>query len=87
MFQMAPQMPPQVVLLAALVLLLGAARAAALGHFGGYSEDAAAVLWKCSSRNGSAEDGHLGAAVEVTCSCDGVNMTHVPSVMPRMHRL
>ncbi|KAK3907713.1 Thyrotropin receptor [Frankliniella fusca] len=79
-------------------LLLGLLVPAAAATYGGYSEDG--TLWKCSSRNttsssassasssetgtGAGAAGHLG---EITCSCDGMNMTSVPAVMPRMHRL
>ncbi|KAJ1523752.1 hypothetical protein ONE63_001585 [Megalurothrips usitatus] len=56
-----------------------------MGQVGGYSEDGLGVLWKCSSRNSTGEDGVRGG--EVTCSCDGVNMTAVPAAMPKMHRL
>ncbi|XP_052126592.1 uncharacterized protein LOC127750080 [Frankliniella occidentalis] len=80
------------------LLLLLAQLASVSGTFGGYSEDG--TLWKCSSRNttsslssssASSEAGAAGPAGshpgEVTCSCDGINMTSVPPVMPKMHRL
>ena len=80
---LVPLLP--LLLLLLLLLLLAAGAAGSVAVVGSYSEDEDGVLWKCTSRNVT-EDGRTGPG-EVTCSCDGLNMTAIPAKMPRMHRL